>query len=228
MIKITLIHPSRGRPQLAFKMAQEWYSKCDTPSEVEYLIGLDSDDPTVDAYRKLWVDVPKFGWTMFSVNDTRTTVQVENHLAKLSNPKSWLIVTTSDDMGCPEHWDTELLKVVSDIDCLAEKVCIGVDDGIHNMNRFLMVIETRAYYNSLGYILYPEYRFARADDDWMWSVLSRNIMRITPHLVFPHRHWTQGKNEVDDIYKRIINDEEMAYGWEVYQRRQADNFGINK
>jgi len=226
MIKISLIHPSRSRAVKAAEMLKEWYSKCDIPQDIEYLIGLDADDSTIPEYIKLWKDRPRFGRDTFQVGDTHNTVQVINNLAKSSVKESLLLVMCGDDHSCPEHWDTELLKVVADIDCMTQDMCIGVDDGINQMTRFLISIMTRSYYNRLGYVLYPEYRFCRADDDWMWGAITRGILRTAPHLTFRHNHWSVSGNPIDETYKRIMNDDEMRYGWEVYQRRQADNFGV--
>lgn len=223
-MKISLIHPSRGRADLAIQTAHEWYTKSDNPDEIEYLIGVDKSDPTFGEYIKSWTDAPKFCRNVLSIANTNTIVEVDNHLAKISDKETWLIVCMSDDIGCSEHWDSELLAMVADIDCLTQDAVIAVDDGIHGMDRFLIAIETRGYYNTLGYFVYPEYRFARADDDWMWGAITRGVVRHAPHLLFPHRHWTKGQNERDSVSNRIMNDEEMRFGWEVYQRRQADNF----
>lgn len=229
MNDITLLYASRNRPHLVRPLLDEWVGNCKNSSRIELLLGLDDDDKMVPQYVDAMEQrTSKFGLERVIVANTRNTVQVFNHLASCSTTESKLLVCLSDDVfPCPK-WDDELLRVVSHIDCLKDERGIGVDDGIHGMDFLPIVIVTRGYFVQNGYVLYPEYRSCRADDDFTLYVHLKGILILAPHIVFPHRHWSLVHGTPDETSSRIMGKEEMEYGWSVFQRRNAMNFGVMK
>ena len=47
---ISIIHPSRQRPLMAYETYKKWMTNAVNPPEVEYILSVDNDDPTLQQY----------------------------------------------------------------------------------------------------------------------------------------------------------------------------------
>ena len=47
---ISIIHPSRGRAEMAFNTAKKWLELADNKSQIEYWFSCDSDDAQMQQY----------------------------------------------------------------------------------------------------------------------------------------------------------------------------------
>jgi len=90
---ISLIHPSRSRPEKAYKTAYDWIDRSGLDySEWEYILSLDTDDPTVLKYDKL------IGaeYARSIINNNNSVVEATNNAAKES--KGDILVYLSDGL----------------------------------------------------------------------------------------------------------------------------------
>lgn len=247
MIRISLLHPSRSRPELAFYAVQEWLGKADNPSEIEYLMGLDSDDSRLSDYELVRNDVDVVsrydcGLFKFIIDKPNTLVGIVNGLASHMSDTTQLIIAVSDDMSCPKHWDTLLWNELRGVDCSKELKFVGVWDGVINTINFegktrtsflCYFIATKAWYTEHGYLIYPEYIVSWADFDWTGYIRTRDrtfgtsIEIDARHLIFPHRHYQNGVGTRDDVNKRLHSNDAMEKGKLLFKRRLADCFGCN-
>ena len=227
MIRVSLIHISFGRPKLAFECMREWMEKSKNPSEIEYFMAMDDNDPKLMEYFHQ-CHATVFGKFVIDVGDSRTGIQAMNRAAKTISSTSELVISVADDMGCPMYWDEELFKVLEGVDNFKEPKYIAVSDGLTPIDigdgpKYAIV--NRAFYDRLGFLQCPEYHSMYADNDYFQCGKILGIIRA-PHLVFEHRHHSRGKGEWDDIYWRTNNLEAVAQGRKVFAERKARNFDL--
>lgn len=73
-MKISLLHPSRGRAEKAHKTYRNWIDKSSGGTEIEYLLSLDSDDD-YDLYKHI------FGFDFYSIiANNNNLVEAANYL----------------------------------------------------------------------------------------------------------------------------------------------------
>jgi len=214
---ITLIHPSYGRPQMAFKAFSEWLQK--STGDFEYILSLDSRDKTIPEYQKL------FKPELIHISDSVNCVQSTNEAAKISTGD--ILIYLSDDFSCPDKWD----KKVSDALDPNKLQLLKVHDNLQPFKNTVLTIPimTRALYNDLGYFWHPEYESIWVDVD-LWYACAKhkagNVIVERKDLVFPHNHYSKKGNGYYDGTgkqhdntqrwndgKALINRMSIANGW---------------
>uniref|UniRef100_A0A6M3M7I5 Putative glycosyltransferase n=1 Tax=viral metagenome TaxID=1070528 RepID=A0A6M3M7I5_9ZZZZ len=227
MIKISLLHPSFGRPKKAFEAYQEWKALAENRKEIEYLIGLDDTDPTTEEYRSIFSSRgEKFENEVFLIGSSRTIIQAVNQLAALSSICSELLVFVADDISpCPQ-WDIALLNVIKDKD-KSQPMYIYVTDHMMPYGTWgNNMIINRVFYNKFGYFLYPEYDGVCCDND-LYEVAKRlDAIIQVPEIVFEHKHYIRGMATMDSTYLRHNNNEGRARNGKIYASRVARNFDL--
>jgi hypothetical protein len=197
------------------------------PEEVEYLIGVDDNDPDADEYKRLFSTLSKYGRVVVNVSDSRCNVEALNRLGPLMSPTTELIVGIEDDHGTCPYWDTELFKMLEGVDNFKDIRFIGVSDGMRAYgNDLLYFTVNRAWYARFGWFVYPEYTGWFADNDFHRVAERLNCIVHAPHLVFQHRHHTLGLTPFDSTYARTDNPKSRGLNLDIYDARAARNFDI--
>src|SRR5690606_19913049 len=101
---ISLIHPSRGRPQRAFDTMNKWIDRAG--ARVEYILSLDEDDPTLSEYQRL------FNCQKRMLIDKITSVHEATNVAAKYTPGN-ILLYLSDDFDCFEGWGYAIEKEFS-------------------------------------------------------------------------------------------------------------------
>ena len=227
MIRISLLHPSFGRPQKAFEAYQEWKGLAENRKEIEYLIGLDDNDPTIEGYKSLFSNkIEEFEKEVFLISPSRNIIQAVNYLAALSSICSELLVFVADDISpCPK-WDTVLLNIIKDVD-KTQPIYIYPSDNMMPYGTWgNNMIINRVFYSKFGYFLYPEYDGVCCDND-LYEVAKRlDAIIQVPEIVFEHKHYITGKSEIDPTYLRHNNDEGRVRNRKIYDDREKRNFNL--
>jgi len=209
-MKISLIHPSRNRPQQGYETALLWIDSAD--NEVEYILSLDDDDETRINYLELFPQQ-----VIFSSNANRSAIDAINNAAKMATGD--LLIVISDDFYPFAHWDTLLLSEIGG----SADFLLKTQDGIQPELITLPIMD-RAYYNRFGYIYHPDYLHMFCDNEL--TAVGHLLGRvITSGLMFEHKHYSVGKAERDALYVR--NDTTWDQGLNLFSERQKNNFGLN-
>lgn len=209
-MKISIIHPSRGRAEIAKSVRDKWMQSADySRSEIEYLLVVDNTDPELKSYDRVFNGD-------FLVGDHKSAIHAINEGAKTCDGE--IIIVVSDDFDCPEHWDTLLIDALEG----KEDFCVKTKDGIQPTLMTLPIMD-RKYYERFGYIYHPDYLHMYSDQE-MTAVAHMLGRNLTLDITFPHLHYSTGKFAKDDI--SVKNDKTYPQGKEVFQRRLRDNFGI--
>lgn len=207
--KISIIHPSRSRPQLAAQTAKKWLSSAKNWKDIQYLLSIDKDD---DLYDEIILEYP----AQTLVGDNANAIEAINYGA--SKTEGDLIIVVSDDFDCPFHWDVALLKALEG----KSDYLVKTKDGIQKTLITLPIMD-RVYYNRFGYIYNPEYEHMFCDQEM--TAVGHMLGRVIElDITFPHNHYTTGRFAKDAI--SVKNDNTWNQGQRVFNKNLATNFGI--
>src|SRR5690242_7899353 len=98
---ISIIHPSRGRPQKAFNTARKWFEQAGV--EVEYILSIDSDDD-ISGYCNVFKirDSGHMDMGCLQCNPNSSVVEATNKAAAIC--KGDILLYLSDDFDCFPDW----------------------------------------------------------------------------------------------------------------------------
>jgi len=214
---ISLLHPSRGRPQKSFENSKEWIEKAGC--EVELILSLDNDDPEVVEYGGTYES--HIAPMTYLVNANRSVVDATNKAAR--EAKANILVYLSDDFKCPDNWGQLVLKEFENENrpCL-----IKVDDCLQKFHVPVLTIPimNRALYEKLGYFFHPDFLSMFCDEHLYWVCHRIGALKNCPHLKFPHEHCSIGKAENDETYRRSAANWEQ--GKAAFAKHKAAGFPI--
>lgn len=207
---ISILHPSRGRPQKSVETIQNWIARAgDVPIEV--IVSVDEDDPALQNYYDCHV-------AMLTVNNNRSAVDAIN--AAASKAKGNILIVVSDDTDCPENWANDLLKCLGGKSDFIAKTTDGIQGWI-----ITMPIMDRAYYNRFGYVYFPDYRHMFCDTE-LTCVADLTDRKIDIPLTFEHLHYSVGKSEKDAISEKA--DATWSQGEKLFLERYKRNFDLKE
>lgn len=216
---ISIIHPSRGRPQKAFATALKWIEACS--SYPEYICSIDKDDPYIKEYVSVFSkdgrENPLYrNEGVLYHNDNRSAVDAINNAAKIA--KGDILIVISDDIECFPGWDDYLMIAIGD----KKDFILKTQDGIQKWICTLPILD-RAYYNRFGYIYYPEYQHMFCDTE-LTMVADLTGRKITSDLLFPHKQYSVTGEKPDEVNKRA--DLTWNQGEKLFLERIKINFGL--
>ncbi len=212
--EISIIHPSRGRAQLAAETAARWLQRCKDPDRVEYILSLDKDDK-LDEYIRAFRQLDKVNYVTHA---NSTAIEAINNAAKHTEGR--ILVVVSDDFDCLPGWDETLLLALKDESDFVAKTQDGLQPFI-----ITLPIMDREYYNRFGYIYYPGYHHMFCDTEMtaVGNMLGRMLML---DVSFPHKHYSTGAVKKDAI--SIKNDATWQQGEQLYNERRKKNFELEQ
>lgn len=208
-VKISVVHPSRGRPQKARKAYQEWVKNA--VNDFEYILSIDHSDPAQGQYYSLF----EHDCTILQLPN-RSIVDAVNNATKETTGD--IIVVMSDDFGCPDGWD----QIITDAMPLDLPAVIQVKDTIQDSIVTLPILN-RMMFEKLGWVYFPRYFSMFADNDLTESAKVHGEL-IKLDVVFEHRHWVNGKSPNDATYKRENSREAWNIGEKLFNARKRNGF----
>lgn len=223
---ISLIHPSRGRPDKSVSNACEWVAKAGC--SVELVLSLDDSDPTYKRYDKAYTNIhllseyEGYDFTYQEIcKDNTSVVQATNEAAKVA--RGSILVYLSDDFKCFDNWGVAVKK---EFEGVSHPLLIKVDDCLQNFAVPVLTIPimNRQLYERLGYFWHTEYKSMFVDEDLYWVSRKLNAIKYCPHLKFEHHHVCNGKAQDDETYRASAKNWDQ--GKEVFLRRKAEGFPV--
>lgn len=197
---ISIIHPSRGRPEKSLKTIDNWLLYA--TNEVEIILSNDNDDPL--AYRYITA------YTERIIRDNRSCVDAINKAAEIATGNIFVVV--SDDTDCFPGWDEALLKELEG----KEDYLLKTDDGIQDYIVTMTVMD-RKYYERDGFIYHPDF-FHQFADTYLTCLADIRGRLLFSKLKFPHLHYSYsgGKEAADALNHR--NDATWKDGQDTFVR----------
>jgi hypothetical protein len=216
-MKITLIHPSRGRAEKAYKTCLHWMSKAFNVGSIEHILSIDSDDKDLESYKIFFNKLQ----SIVIVSDNTCVVDATNVAAKIATGD--ILIYLSDDFKCPTHWDLLLVKKFKDINM---PMLVKVDDCLQKFHIEVLTIPimNKQLYDKLGYFWHPEYKSMFVDEHLFWITHNNHWLFFAPELKFPHEHPCIGLAENDETYKRSANNWDQ--GKALFAKHKYLNFPL--
>lgn len=200
---ISIIHPSRGRPQKSFETLKKW-RKCFMGcygEPVEIIVSVDIDDFALNAYVRLHGD-------RVLISKNRSAVDAINNAAKATTGDIFMVV--SDDTDPVDLWNEKIHEEVKG----KTDWILKTQDGIQKYIITNPILD-RAYYNRTGYIYHPDFQHLFCDT-YLTCVADITGRKITSNLVFKHDHYSVNGTQPDELHKR--NDATWKEGEETFIR----------
>jgi hypothetical protein len=201
-----------------------WFECCDAPKRVEYVLSIDAgrqNDFLRASHAELMKTKGTFGRVVRVENFGRPCA-VDGWNAAAATSTGRFLITVSDDYRPCEHWDTELLKAIPDIN---GEYVMDVDNQDNSYPLLPFSFLTRAYYKRLGYLFYPEFFGMMADNDFTDVARRDRVVVDARHLKFTHLHPHRGTAPDDEVYRWQQRPEAWEAGNRVYHRRKAEREG---
>jgi hypothetical protein len=217
-MKVSLLHPSRGRPQKSFNTTREWIEKSGV--ECELIVSIDNDDPKKTDYIDLYFKEDNAD-VLLIYNHNKSVVEATNIAGKKSTGD--ILIYLSDDFKCPDNWGQLVIKEFENEN---RPLLVKVDDCLQSFHVKVLTIPimNRALYEKLGYFWHPDYRSMFVDEDLYWTASMMGALKFAPHLKFPHEHHSVGKCANDETYKR--SEANWNQGQATFNRRKAMKFPL--
>jgi hypothetical protein len=226
-MKLSIIHPSRQRPDIAKQVYDNWMGKAANPDGIEYILSVDVTDPQRADYSYLFLGAVQIfspsnmifadDNLTFCLGHNSSAIEAINNGAKQASGDLFIVV--SDDFDCPKNWDVDLLKYLKGKSDFVVKTYDGLQPWI-----MTLPIMDRVYYERFGYIYYPGYNHMFCDTE-MSHVADLLDKAIIVPMTFQHNHYTQpGGLKRDAITTK--NDRTWAQGEKLYLERLYRNFDI--
>ena len=222
----SLCHTTARLPDGWRKSAQAWFDHCDHPEDVEYILAWDARHG-MDAVRS-----PNIFPNSIRVMNYGRECAVDGWNASVKPATGKFLISLSDDLfPCP-HWDTELLKVIPDIEGeYVVEVSTGGDVGVLTFSML-----TRAYFDRLtrdygydGGLFYSGsadgkdgYLGMYGDNDFTDLARRDGVVIDAMRLEFRHVHPVYNTAQWDDTYRHQQRPEAYAHGQKVYERRRLE------
>lgn len=234
----SICHTS-ARPEKWRAVYDDWMNKAVHPEQVEYVLCVD----------------PRWG---FSLNPNDYDTPLDNiHVVVNTKRRCYvdgvnlaaegstgdILIVNADDQFAFNKWDEALTALVAAEgvvhSCRVEQFVLEPNTGTpdeHARGIMVMPILSRARYEKLGYVFYPEYESMCADNDFFAHAYQDGVVIDARHVgVFPHRHplydsegrWRRPveiESEWDAQYQAQNDPRASVAGMKLFKRRQASKF----
>lgn len=211
-MKISIIHPSRGRTEQAYNTYRTWTERAENWNNFEYILSVDIDQH-FEYYKRF--DNFNGKYNLLGLPN-KSAIEAINNAAKIATGD--ILIVVSDDFDCQQHWDTKLLNHIKG----RTDFCAKTIDGLQPTLITLPVMN-RVYYERYGYIYHPDYRHMFSDQE-MTAVAIMTGKYIKLPILFEHLHYSAGKSAKDAINDK--NDATWTQGQNLFNQRLKTNFGL--
>jgi GT2 family glycosyltransferase len=195
MTTISLLCPSRGRPQLCKRMLQSAYATAANRDGVESLVLVDEDDPHLDEYCRLLPESRVIKGARHS-----GVARAFNALSGLASGD--ILFTAPDDlMFRTAGWDSIVREIV---DRYADGIVVAVPyDGREGAQgeRCTHWFTTRRWVERVGNFVEERYEHFYCDTHVADIAARSGRLVFMPEVLIEHMHPKYGKGQWDDTYK---------------------------
>ena len=227
---ISILCPSRGRPKLAKRMIDTVYDTVSDPKNIEFLLYLNEDDPTLDDYKK-YIDERHY-----TIGPNQSTCYSWNQLAEKAR-HDILFLAGDDIQFMTKNWDLNIIKV---FEMFPDKICMAAPfDGNNKGNGNALLFNEEPYQlkkneqvgsphfavhrnwmKALGYFVPPFF--------WHWHVDTYNqtVAKKLGRCFYLTKTLIQAKKVFDDtailVRKNLNINARDEYVWDKIKDRHLD------
>jgi len=219
-MKISILTPTRQRPDNARSFAESVLATARDPDNIELLFYVDQDDPKLREYSNWHLVCPK---------------QVHIYIGiPQSISKSWNVIAdratgdifimgNDDVIYHTPSWDfilkNRLIKYADEI------YLAWFDDGINSENHCAFPMVSRKWYNILGYFTPDTFEFL-CNDSWLYDI-GKKLDRLCyiSDVYAEHKHFSTSKSKADQTTIRYRKSGATRRDLELFNKTvaQRDN-----
>jgi len=222
-MRILYKYASRSRPD-KFRRGLESIAQNSVSDNYVILATLDSDDPTIEQYRKELRECSIASQVIATVATSKNKIDAINR--DLNVVQDWdILVNMSDDMVFTAQGFDEVIRSAFGGNT---DLFVHFSDGYQKSNISTMSIIGRKYFERDGYIYHPDYKSLWCDVEATEVAKLRGCYKYMGDDVniLTHLHVAWGKAEWDDLYKRNENPAMWSHDEKLYHERKARNYEL--
>jgi hypothetical protein len=206
---ISLLHATRGRPELAAACRDQFLAAASHPERIEHLFAIDHDDP---ASLQALGELPHV-----IVTEGEGCVAAWNLAAASCNGD--LLVQLSDDWEAPDGWDDAIARRLPQPE---QEAVLAISDGSRSDEILTMAILTRARYLAQCHLFHPGYFSMMSDYEFTHRAYRDSVVIEARDLVFRHLHANTGARDWDATYARQNAGEHYRTGFDLFIARNPE------
>lgn len=241
----SILHTS-ARPDKWREIYDAWISAAARPEDVEYVLCMDErwgfvNNETIRSWEMLRPNLNRITWN----TDRRCYVDGVNKAAKESTGQ--ILIVNADDQYPMPDWDTALWQTILSSNSYISATSLPVREFVIEVSTgtpdehdrggnpiIVMPVLSRARYQRLGYVFFPDYESMFSDNDLHDHAAQDGVIIQAHHLLFPHRHpmfdehgaWRQVQASAwDSAYAAQNRKEAYRDGEIVFKWRRRIRFG---
>jgi hypothetical protein len=209
--KISIIHATRGRPQVAWQRRHQWLCLAKDPMEVEWIFCVDHDDP-IDYTPHQALRANPGG-----------IVNAWNYGAKQA--KGEILIQMSDDWSPPRHWDALISTAMG---ATSEEKVLAISDGLRTDKLLCMAILTQKRLERQGgYMFHPSYQESDgiySDNEFTERAYSDGVVIERKDIIFKHENPLFTGGQPDDLIRNHNKPEYYEKGKAIYEKRKSNSW----
>ncbi|MBD2089566.1 hypothetical protein H6F67_06835 [Microcoleus sp. FACHB-1515] len=206
---ISLLAPTRGRPEQAVRLALSVLQTASQPKRVELLFYVDNNDAEqtnyIQAFQQHKSQFDRFLRCALMIGEPIGISKAWNELAARSQG-DLLVMAADDQTYNTTGWDDRLLSEIQRFE--DEIFCAWFNDGHWGAKLCTFPIVSRRWCLTLGYFTTGLFE-CLYDDLWIMDLAQRlDRLHYIPNVLTEHLHWSYGKSEIDATYEwKQVNSE---------------------
>lgn len=206
---ISLLAPTRGRPDQAIRLALSVLQTASQPKRIELLFYVDNNDAEqanyIQAFQQQKLQFDRFLRCSLMIGEPIGISKAWNELAARSQG-DLLIMAADDQTYNTAGWDDRLLIEIQRFS--DEIFCAWFNDGHWGEKLCTFPIVSRRWCLTLGYFTTGLFE-CLYDDLWIMDLAQRlDRLHYIPNVLTEHLHWSYGKSEIDATYEwKQVNTE---------------------
>lgn len=215
MSDLTVLVPSRGRPDNVRRLVQAWK---DTGADARLIFGFDDDDdPGVELPYPALPD-----WLNIYVGPRLRLGGTLNAMAEAVETK---YVGFMGDDHCVEQgrWD----QIICEALAATPAGMVYGDDGIQHQALPTAIFMTTNIPRTLGYMVPPGLTHLFIDSAWLALGRAANCITYLPHVKIGHHHPIAGLAEWDDGYRECNSGEQWDHDEKAYHAWEQDQLATD-
>lgn len=211
---ISILLPSRGRPDNIVRLANSIFETASNPSEIEIIVRLDEDDPKLEQY----MDNPPKQTTYFT-GPRVVLSELWNECYKRSTGD--ILMHAGDDIVFrTKEWDRILQEKFNEFE--DNIVFVFGDDGSpHNGTFGTHGFIHRKWVETVGYFV-PPYFSSDYNDTWLNEVAQKINRHVHIPILTEHMHPDFNKGPVDKTHKDRYERHKKDNVKQIYEDRHED------